>query len=318
VDYKDLNTGSLQFGRAEIRKKMFQGRSLSEKIRGKSQKNVLSRTFPTNIQKLLVIFYGLLKMTTECCALDSEPEPTNRTIKTIFTEKSNYKKCFNIPSGHRFAFKIHQPLPHLNLMNTNKPMASILEEHFHYMDLYADFLNQKIERMEFANTKRIQMYLAKSLKENCGRILTALALLAVIGKVIGYKTLILILFAINLIQPTHAKKPTTLQGLHNTLLYIRFRINYNWLSSGFGEQQYREMEAALVDAIIQLQQIVTPPPTKPTSATKIPMFQTNNKRIHSILHSFVNKTLNKQVEEKEETPTVSGLTIQQEQMYATE
>jgi hypothetical protein len=60
------------------------------------------------------------------------------------------------------------------------------------------------------------MYLAKSLKENCGRILTALALLAVIGKVIGYKTLILILFAINLIQPTHAKKPTTLQGLHNT------------------------------------------------------------------------------------------------------
>jgi hypothetical protein len=32
----------------------------------------------------------------------------------------------------------------------------------------------------------------------------------------------------------------------------------------------------------------------------------------------VNKTLNKQVEEKEETPTASGLTRQQEQMYATE
>ncbi len=186
------------------------------------------------------------------------------------------------------------------------------------MDLYADFLNQKIERMEFANTKRIQMYLAKSLKENCGWILMALALLAVIGKVIGYKTLILVLFVINLNQPTHAKKPTTLQGLHNTLLYIRFRINYNWLSSGFGEQQYREMEAALIDAIIQLQRIMTPPPTKPTSATKIPMFQTNNERIHSILHSFVNKTLNKQAEEKEETPTVSGLTRQQKQMYATE
>ncbi len=257
-------------------------------------------------------------MTTECYALDSEPEPTNHTIKSIFTDKSNYTQCFNVPSGHRFAFKIHQPLPHINLRFTNKFVASIIEEHFHYMDLYADFLNQKFERMEFANTKRIQMYLVKSLKENCGRIITALALLAVTGKIIGYKTLILVLFAINLIQPAQAKKTSTLQGLHNTLLYIRFRINYNWLSSGFGEQQYREMEAALVDAIIQLQQIATPPPTKPTSATKIPMFQTNDERIHSILHAFVNKTLNKQAEEKEETPNASGLTRQQEQMYATE
>jgi hypothetical protein len=80
-------------------------------------------------------------------------------------------------------------------------------------------------------------------------------------------------FAINLIQPTHAKKPTTLHGLHNTLLYIRFRINYYWLSSGFGEQQHREMEAALIDAIIKLQQIATTPPTKLTSATKIPIIR---------------------------------------------
>jgi hypothetical protein len=102
------------------------------------------------------------------------------------------------------------------------------------------------------------------------------------------------------------------------LIYIRFRINYNWLSSGFGEKQYREMEAGLVDPIIQLQQIATPPPPKPTSATKIPMFQTNDERIHSILHSFVNKTLNKQAEEKEEAPNAPGLTKQQEIIYATE
>jgi hypothetical protein len=199
-----------------------------------------------------------------------------------------------------------------------KLVASILEEHYHYMHLYEDFLAEKIRRMEFANTKRIQMYLAKSIKENCGRILTALAILAVIGKVIGYKTLVLILFAINLIQPTQAKKPTTIQSLHNILLYIRFRINYNWLSSGFGEKQYREMEAGLVDAIIQLQQLATPPPPKPTSATKIPMFQTNDERIHSILHLFVNKMLNKQAEEKEEIPNASGLIKQQEMIYATE
>ncbi len=197
-------------------------------------------------------------------------------------------------------------------------MASVLEEHYHYMHLYEDFLTEKIRRMEFANTKRIQMHLAKSIKENCGRILTALAILGVIGKVIGYKTLVLILFAINLVQPTQAKKPTTIQSLHNTLLYIRFRINYNWLSSGFGEKQYREMEAGVIDTIIQLQQIATPPPPKPTSATKIPMFQTNDEQIHSILHSFINKTLNKQAEEKEEAPNASGLTRQQEMIYATE
>ena len=162
------------------------------------------------------------------------------------------------------------------------------------------------------------MHLAKSIKENCGRILTFLAILGVIGKAIGYKTLVLILFAINLVQPTQAMKPTTIQSLHNILLYIRFRINYNWLSSGFGEKQYREMEAGLVDAIIQLQQIATPPPPRLTSATKIPMFQTNDERIHSILHSFVNKMLNKQAEEKEETPNASGLTKQQEMIYATE
>ncbi len=78
------------------------------------------------------------------------------------------------------------------------------------------------------------------------------------------------------------------------------------------------MEAALIDAIIQLQQILTPPLAKPTSATKIPMFQTSDERIHSILHAFVNKTLNKQAEEREETPNASDLTRQQEQMYATE
>jgi len=50
---------------------------------------------------------------------------------------------------------------------------------------------------------------------------------------------------------------------------------------------------------------------------KIPMFQTNDEQIHSILHSFVNKTLNKQVEEKEETPNALGLT-KQEMIYATE
>jgi hypothetical protein len=176
--------------------------------------------------------------------------------------------------------------------------------------------------MDFAFNKRTQIYLASIIKDNNRKILMHLApyiaMLIIIGKIFGYKTVLLIIFTANLIQQTEAKKPTTIQSLHNTLLYIRFRIIYNWLSSGFGEKQYREMEAGLVDAICKLQQLATPPPPKPTSATKIPMFQSNDERIHSILHSFVNKTLNKQAEEREETPNTSGLTKQQEMIYATE
>jgi len=144
VDYKDLNTGASQFGRP-IPEKMFKGRSVGKKICGQGQKNVTSRIVPTNIQKLLIVLYSLLKMTTECHALVSEPESTNITIRSIFTDKSNYTQCFNIPSGHQFAFKIHQPLPQINLRISNKFMASKIEEHFHYMDLYSTMLNQKIE-----------------------------------------------------------------------------------------------------------------------------------------------------------------------------
>jgi hypothetical protein len=135
------------------------------------------------------------------------------------------------------------------------------------------------------------------------------------GKILGCKTVVLILFSMYIIQPVQARKPNTLQGLHNTLLYIRFRINYNWLTSGFGEKQYKEMEEALIDAIIQLQQMATPPPT--TTTTELPIFQTKDERILGILHAFVNKTLNKQAKEREEKPNASGLTKQQEQMYAT-
>jgi hypothetical protein len=48
------------------------------------------------------------------------------------------------------------------------------------------------------------------------------------------------------------------------------------------------------------------------------MFQSNDERIHGIIHSFVNKTLNKHAEEKEEAPNAAGLTKQQEMIYATE
>jgi hypothetical protein len=141
----------------------------------------------------------------------------------------------------------------------------------------------------------------------------------VIGKIIGYKTLVLIIFAINLIQPTTAKQPPTIQSLKDNLQYIRYKINYSWLISDFGAHYIlKEIETTLVNTINQLENTPTTPTPKPTSATKIPMFATYEDRINSILHAFVNKTLNNQAEEKEETPNASGLTKQQEMIYATE
>jgi hypothetical protein len=227
-----------------------------------------------------------------------------------------------MPSGIKFAFRISAYLPQLNMNLNNTVLASVLEEYYHYAYLYRDELKEEVRGMDFAFNKRTQNFLATIIKENNRKLLMLLipyiAMLIILGKIFGYKAMLLIIFATNLIQWTEAKPPTTIQSLHNTLLYIRFRIHFNWLRSGFGEKQYREMEAGLVDAIIQLQQLATPPPTKPTSATKIPMFQLNDERIHSIIHSFVNKTLNKEAEEREETPNASGLTQQQEMVYATE
>ena len=41
---------------------MFQSRSLSQKVGGQSKKNVSGGAFPANFPKLVLIFYGLLKM----------------------------------------------------------------------------------------------------------------------------------------------------------------------------------------------------------------------------------------------------------------
>jgi hypothetical protein len=81
-------------------------------------------------------------------------------------------------------------------------------------------LEAKIERMEFANKLRIQLFIVKTIKGDIGRILIALVILAIFCKIFGYKVTILALFGMYIVQPVQAAQPTTLQGLHNTLLYI--------------------------------------------------------------------------------------------------
>ncbi len=301
---------------------MLQSWRLSQKIRGQGQKNVISRIISAHFTKLFIILYGLVKITSGCHTLESVPEKKIVEIRTVYPPEFNHTQCYNMPSSHKFALRISAYLPQLNMNLNDTFLASVLEEYYHYAYLFCDELEEEVRKMDFAFNKRTQILLATIIKENNCKLLRHLApyivMLIIIGRIFGYKAVLLVIFATNLIQQTKAEKPTTLQSLHNTLLYIWFRIHYNWLRSGFGEKQYREMEAGLVDAIIQLQQLVTPPPPKPTSATKIPMFQTNDERIHSIIHSFVNRTLNKEAEEREETPNASGLTKQQEMVYTTE
>jgi hypothetical protein len=302
---------------------MFQGRGVSSKISGQSQKNVSSGTVSPHFTKLFLIFYGLLKITSGCHTLESVPEKKIVEIQTVYAPDFNQTQCYNMPSGHQFALKISAFPPRINMNLNDTVLLSVLEEYHHYAYLFHKELQEEVKRKNFILNKRTQILLATIIKENNRKLLLTLfpylVLLTLAGKLFGYKTVLLIIFATNLIQQTQAETtPTTLQSLHNTLLYIRFRIHHNWLGSGFGVKQYQEMEAGLVDAIIQLQQLATPPPPKPTSASKIPIFQSNNERIHGIIHSFVNKTLNKQAEEREEAPNASGLTKQQEMVYATE
>jgi len=302
---------------------MFQGRCLSSKISGQGQKNVTSGTVSPHFTKLFLILYGLVKITSGCYTLESVPEKKIVEIQTVYAPDFNQTQCYNMPSGHQFALKISAFPPRINMNLNDTVLLSVLEEYHHYAYLFHKELQEEVKRKNFILNKRTQILLATIIKENNRKLLLTLfpylVLLTLAGKLFGYKTVLLIIFATNLIQQTQAETtPTTLQSLHNTLLYIRFRIHHNWLGSGFGVKQYQEMEAGLVDAIIQLQQLATPPPPKPTSASKIPIFQSNNERIHGIIHSFVNKTLNKQAEEREEAPNASGLTKQQEMVYATE
>jgi hypothetical protein len=130
---------------------MFKSQRFGKKISGQGQKDVISQIIPTNFMQFLVILYSLIKMTSGCHPLESE-------IRTIYPPGSNHTQCYNMPSGQRFAFKISTELPKLNMVMNTKVVASVLEEHYHYMYLYEEFLIKKIRRMEFANTKWIQIY----------------------------------------------------------------------------------------------------------------------------------------------------------------
>ena len=160
--------------------------------------------------------------------------------------------------------------------------------------------------MEFAFNKRTQILLATIIKENNRKLLWILfpylVLLALAAKIFGYKAVLLIIFATNLIQPTQAK-PTTIQNLYKTLAYVQLRKISEWLT--FTEDEYLAMETGLRDAITKLQRTEKPPP--PTTTTEIPM--TNDQLLNGILHSFIKRSGEKEEAKRQD---------EQEMIYATE
>jgi len=288
---------------------MFQGRCLSSKIGGQGQKNVTSGTVSPHFTKLFLILYGLIKITSGCYTLESVPEKKIVEIRTVYAPEFNQTQCYNMPSGHQFALQISAFPPRINMNLNDTVLLSVLEKYHHYAYLFHKELEEEVKRKNFTFNKRTQILLATVIKENNRKLLWTLfpylVLLTLAGKLFGYKTVLLIIFATNLIQQTQAR-PTTIQNLYKTLAYVQLRKISEWLT--FTEDEYKAMETGLIDAIRQLQRSETPPPLKPISTTtEIP--KTNDELLNGILHSFV-----KRAKEREETKQQE----QQEMIYATE
>ena len=285
---------------------MFQGRCVSSKISGQSQKNVISGIVSSHFTKLFIILSGLIKITSSCYTLESVPEQRITDIRTVYASEFNQTQCYNMPSSHKFALKISAFPPRINMNLNDTVLLSVLERYHHYAYLFHKELEEEIRRKNFTLNKRTQILLATIIKENNRKILRTLlpylALLALAGKLFGYKTVLLVIFATNLIQQTEAK-PTTIQKLYKALIYVQSRK----LSPGltFTEDEFKTMEAGIIDALKKLKR--TEPPTPPATTTEIPM--TNDLLLDGILHSFIKRS-----NEKEEAKQQD----EQKMIYATE
>jgi hypothetical protein len=199
---------------------MFQGGCLGKKIGGQGQKNVFGRAVSPHFSQLFLILYGLIKITSGCYTLESVPEKKIVEIRTVYAPEFNQTQCYNMPSGHQFALKISAFLPQINMNLNDTVLLSVLEKYHHYAYLFNKELEEEVKRMDFAFNKRTQILLATIIKENNRKLLWTLfpylVLLTLAGKIFGYKMVLLIIFATNLIQLTQAK-PTTIQNLYKTL-----------------------------------------------------------------------------------------------------
>jgi hypothetical protein len=131
---------------------MFQSWRLSQKIGRQGQKNVIGGTFPSYFTKLFIILYGLVKMTSGCYTPESVPEKKIIEIRTVYPPGSNHTQCYNMPSGHKFAFKISTYLPQLKVNVNDTVLASVLEEYYHYAYLFEEELEEEVRMIRLHQT----------------------------------------------------------------------------------------------------------------------------------------------------------------------
>ncbi len=87
---------------------MFKSRSLSKKIGGQGQKNVIGWTFPINFPKFILIFYCLLKMSQGQQLPDPDPELINGKSLNFAKPKLFFK---NIGQNAATSTYIHVQIP---------------------------------------------------------------------------------------------------------------------------------------------------------------------------------------------------------------
>jgi hypothetical protein len=100
-------------------------------------------------------------------------------------------------------------------------MAAILEEHLHYAKQYSEQVEQQVRQMEFTVQTRLYTFGAQAMIKTFGRVTMIIITFIAIGQKFGLKIMFLAVLLAWAVQPTQTAPVSTIQGLHNTLLYIR-------------------------------------------------------------------------------------------------
>jgi len=140
------------------------------------------------------------------------------------TQGDSWIQCLN-PHIQWLSLKIWHPLPPLQLPLSNEFMAAIMEEHLHYAKQYSNQVEEQVSQMEFA----VQAYESQAMMKTFGRATMIIITFIAFGQKFGLKIMFLVVLLTWAVQPTQTAPISTIQGLHNTLLYIRFWKVYHWL-----------------------------------------------------------------------------------------
>jgi hypothetical protein len=159
-------------------------------------------------------------------------------------------------------------------------VAVIPEEHLWYAEQYTDLQEDTIAKMESTINARTNMIKQRKFLKWTGILIIFTIALTAIHEAFGLRTTLLVLC---IFTRTKAAPTTILKELQNTLMYIRFRHNIGWISTGLNYNDFIKM------ALIQkLQQH---PETTTATTTSAPIFRTKNECIQDLLITFVNKNL---------------------------